>query len=676
MRLGPRWCPPAIAFALLGVAGCQQPSLHRGGLDEIIRSGRLRVVVRPGFLRYAVPVSGGTSEHALLIQLAARLHVRLQLSEAARADQLLEAVALGRADLAVGRFAPAALRGSELAATAAVDWVEDELVASERSPVRGFNDLAGRPLHLHQSDADWLLPEALGGAGGAPELVPVPEEVPLESILERVRSGRYGLTIADSGLVDLMGAGNGFRVIGPAAERRPLVWAVRATNPHLLTAVNDFLFAEQVLSRTSQTAACRDLPEIRKVGVLRVVTRNSPTTCTVERGGLEGFEYDLVVSFGRRLRLRLELAIPPPGVEPLDWLETGHGDLAALHEPLDPSLTGRFLTSRVYREVDLVTVAPTDDPIPTAVEDLDGARIAASPAVAAWCRLLPLPEPMNLVTMRPGADALTALSMVTRGEADLAVIDEDTARIELAGRPGLAIGPLVVPSAPLTWVLNPSSPRLHTAVDGFLAWADSEGLIAELALSELVPGHRWTPPDAPRVTPGALSPFDSSLRASAREHGIDWRLVASVMYEESRFNPEATGPGGSAGLFQLMPFTWRELGVEDPHAPGQAIEAGTAYLSQLMDQFADAPVADRVAMAIAAFNVGPRHVSDARSLAREMGLDPDRWSGNVETALVLLDDPEVARRFPAGICRCRRAAAYARRILRRYRAYTEQFPPS
>jgi membrane-bound lytic murein transglycosylase F len=157
---------------------------------------------------------------------------------------------------------------------------------------------------------------------------------------------------------------------------------------------------------------------------------------------------------------------------------------------------------------------------------------------------------------------------------------------------------------------------------------------------------------------------------------MDWRLVASVMYEESRFDPEASGPGGSAGLFQLMPFTWRELGVEDPHEPGPAIDAGTAYLRQLMDQFADAPVADRVAMAIAAFNVGPRHVSDARRLAREMGLDPDRWSGNVETALVLLDDPEVARRFPAGICRCRRAATYARRILRRYRAYTEQFPPS
>jgi membrane-bound lytic murein transglycosylase F len=148
------------------------------------------------------------------------------------------------------------------------------------------------------------------------------------------------------------------------------------------------------------------------------------------------------------------------------------------------------------------------------------------------------------------------------------------------------------------------------------------------------------------------------------------------MYEESRFDPDAVGPGGSSGLFQFMPFTWRELGVEDPHHPGEAIEAGARYLRSLMDKFADLDLPDRVAMAIASYNVGPRHVFDARRLAREMGLNPDRWLGNVETAMYLLDDPEVARRFPAGACRCRRGAAYTRRILRRYAAYAEQFPPS
>jgi membrane-bound lytic murein transglycosylase F len=125
-----------------------------------------------------------------------------------------------------------------------------------------------------------------------------------------------------------------------------------------------------------------------------------------------------------------------------------------------------------------------------------------------------------------------------------------------------------------------------------------------------------------------------------------------------------------------MPFTWNELGVSDPHDPYEAAEAGGRYLRQLMDEFDGLPLPDQVAMAIASYNVGPRHVFDARRLAREMGFDPDRWRDSVETAMVLLDDPEVARRYPAGVCRCRRGAAYARRILRRYAAYVEQFPPA
>ena len=96
----------------------------------------------------------------------------------------------------------------------------------------------------------------------------------------------------------------------------------------------------------------------------------------------------------------------------------------------------------------------------------------------------------------------------------------------------------------------------------------------------------------------------------------------------------------------------------------------------MMDKFDGLQLPDQVAMAIASYNVGPRHVFDARKLAREMGFDSDRWRGAVETAMVLLDDPELARQYPAGVCRCRRAANYVRRILRRYAAYVEQFPPA
>jgi len=233
----------------------------------------------------------------------------------------------------------------------------------------------------------------------------------------------------------------------------------------------------------------------------------------------------------------------------------------------------------------------------------------------------------------------------------------------------------VLAGAWLRWVVTPSAPGLRMEADRFLREARRSGLVRQLRLTDLRHWERSVPPGRPAVPPGHLTPFDDLLIEAGRANGIDWRLLASLMYEESRFDPRAVGPGGSAGLFQLMPATWRELGVTDPMDPEQAIPAAGRYLRQLMDQFPGVAMADRAAMAIASYNVGPRHVADARRLAALMHLDPDRWVGNVETAMVLLDDPEVARRFPAGVCRCRRAVGYTRRILRRYRAYREQFSP-
>jgi membrane-bound lytic murein transglycosylase F len=465
-------------------------------------------------------------------------------------------------------------------------------------------------------------------------------------------------------------------VIGPLVERRQLVWAIRERDTRLRRAVDDFLFAERVLLRARRTTTCRDLGLVKQARVLRLITRNSPTTCTVKRGGLEGFEYDLALTFSRQLGVRLELSIPPPGVDPVDWLEQGYGDIVALHEPVALEDEGRFLVTASYRSVDLVSVVSKRSPRPALAEDLAGATVVASRSVASLCGMLPLEPPMDVVVPGRGGDALSALLQVARGDAEIAVVDRDTARLELANRPDLRIGPVVLPGVPLVWLTNVSSPQLHRAASAFLARARVSGLVRQLAASEFGSWRPYVPPHLPEVPEGALTPFDELLQWVGRNHGIDWRLLASLMYEESRFDPDAIGPGGSAGLFQFMPFVWRELGVEDPHHPGEAAEAAGLYLSRLMERFADLDLPDRVAMAIASYNVGPQHVFDARQLALEMDLDPEVWQGNVETAMLILDDPEVARGYPAGVCRCRRAVGYTRRILRRYLAYTEQFPPT
>ena len=115
--------------------------------------------------------------------------------------------------------------------------------------------------------------------------------------------------------------------------------------------------------------------------------------------------------------------------------------------------------------------------------------------------------------------------------------------------------------------------------------------------------------------------YDDALMNEARRHGLDPRLLKSIMGAESEFNPKARSPKGALGLMQVMPATAESMGV--PKAllkdPWQNIKAGAAYIARLYSiiaaryrlsgvRMADAPVwvVQRV---VAAYHAGPRFLS-------------------------------------------------------------------
>src|SRR5262249_34211046 len=154
---------------------------------------------------------------------------------------------------------------------------------------------------------------------------------------------------------------------------------------------------------------------------------------------------------------------------------------------------------------------------------------------------------------------------------------------------------------------------------------------------------------------GQISPFDGLVKKHSRVNELDWRLITAQMYQESGFNPRVTSWVGAKGLMQVMPRTAQELKVagnlEDPDT---GILAGARLMSRYANLFnsPDISAKNRIRFALASYNCGPGHVYDARDLAREMGLDPNRWFGNVEQAMLLLSKKEIARKVRYGYCRC------------------------
>ena len=92
------------------------------------------------------------------------------------------------------------------------------------------------------------------------------------------------------------------------------------------------------------------------------------------------------------------------------------------------------------------------------------------------------------------------------------------------------------------------------------------------------------------------------IRAASLKHRVKPAFIKSIIAAESAFKPAAVSNKGAIGLMQLMPATARELGA-DPSVPEQNVEAGTHYLSRLLQLYSKKR--DQLRWTIAAYNAGP-----------------------------------------------------------------------
>ncbi|SHM60884.1 Sporulation related domain-containing protein [Bradyrhizobium lablabi] len=99
------------------------------------------------------------------------------------------------------------------------------------------------------------------------------------------------------------------------------------------------------------------------------------------------------------------------------------------------------------------------------------------------------------------------------------------------------------------------------------------------------------------------------IESAARAASLPLEFFARVIWQESRFQPDAVGPvtrsGARAqGIAQFMPGTASERRLLDPFDPVQALPKSAEFLGELRDQFGN------LGLAAAAYNAGPRRVQE------------------------------------------------------------------
>ncbi|MGQ0541759.1 MAG: transglycosylase SLT domain-containing protein [Blastocatellia bacterium] len=118
--------------------------------------------------------------------------------------------------------------------------------------------------------------------------------------------------------------------------------------------------------------------------------------------------------------------------------------------------------------------------------------------------------------------------------------------------------------------------------------------------------------------------FDELIVRHARIYNVDDKLVWSLIYEETYFQPSAVGTADEVGLMQVTPLVAREWAketglkeferqaaenvVEFLSDPERNIQVGCWYLEKLRERYRGRPA--ETAMTLAAYNAGPSRVEE------------------------------------------------------------------
>lgn len=265
-------------------------------------------------------------------------------------------------------------------------------------------------------------------------------------------------------------------------------------------------------------------------------------------------------------------------------------------------------------------------------------------------------------------------------------------RAARAARPSLALvvllalsvlgarSPIDVPVREAIQQEDPSRvdpPRLWSVVvDGWRIELDG----VEVVRADAIPARRpdvaseWRHDGAGGLRLDKLALYADSIGRHAAEARIDWRLVAAVIAEESAFDASAMSPRGAFGLMQVKAEAARDVGVYPYGDPDSNILAGVRYLALMREQFPGATPVDHQAMMLAAYNMGPGHMRDARGVAERLGYPASSWHGGMALAVQMLERPAVHRNLTHGYAHGNQVIRYVDKVLRRYADYQRQFP--
>lgn len=400
------------------------------------------------------------------------------------------------------------------------------------------------------------------------------------------------------------------------------------------------------------------LANIQQRGKLVAITDNNPLNYFTYKGEQKGYQYDMLKSFANHLGVELELIVEPDPYQVLQYLRQSQVDVVAMELPPSAEIRQGITFSDALFESGQVLVQRKPErwrrmPDMKSAEkllirnlaELSGQTIAIPSHKQKQFYLNDIQHAtansVNLIAIN-NVNNIELIEAVNNKEVDYTIAYEHTAKAMSQIYPNLDINTSVSPRMAVSWALRDGSVNLQHEINKWIG-EHKESRDFAVFYNKYYNNARWARLAAGKlVSESGISQYDEIIRQSTHLINWDWRLIAALIYKESKFQPEAVSHRGAFGLMQLMPNTARRFGADEDSSPAEQITAGLRLIQTLDKHFAQTVPnpEERIKFVLASYNLGQAHILDAQRLAEKYGKNPAIWFDNVEYFMLAKSQPE------------------------------------
>ncbi len=409
------------------------------------------------------------------------------------------------------------------------------------------------------------------------------------------------------------------------------------------------------LSDRINEAFIGDLQSIRERRILRVLVSYNRTNFFHTIKGQRGLEHDLIKAYEKYLNRgpRKErykthvIFLTHPFKDLFSELLSGHGDLIASGLTITPERAFLFdFTTPYIKDVKEILVSNNNATNITRLEDLSNQQIIV---VANSSYIIHI-EQMNqalgrlglpgieIVQANPILEAEDLLEMVNAGLFDYTVVDDHIAHIYQHIYSNLNVHNNIIfhHGGQIAWALNKNLPNLKNSLNTFInTYAKPGKFLGNSIFQKYYKNPFWIKEPLSLTALDEIPCLQYYFEKYAEFYDFDWFLIASLAYQESRFQQHLVSKANAQGIMQIKRSTARSKVVDIPDIQNleDNIHAGIKYLAFIRDYYFNKPEyskEDQINFSLAAYNAGPGRIRKLQREAEALGLNPNKWFYNVE----------------------------------------------